>query len=64
METEAAVTDAVETVAKNLPLNKTVIIASIAVTAGVVGTVVTLKLKDKVKARIAAMREDAESATI
>lgn len=63
MDTETTVTDAVETVASNLPANKTVIIVTAAVITTAAATVLAMKLKDKVKARIDAMRADAESQT-
>lgn len=53
METETAVTAAVETVAEGLTLNKTIIIAAGAALAGGVIAVVSVKFAAKLKARFA-----------
>ncbi len=56
METENAVTDAVETVATNLTLNKTVIIAAASLLTGAAVAYGVSKIQGKVKAKIAAAR--------
>jgi hypothetical protein len=51
INTDAAVETAVEAIATSLTLNKTVIIAGVATLVGVAGTIIGLKLKDKLVAR-------------
>lgn len=58
METEAAVTAAVETVAQNIQPNRTAIIAAASVTIGVVGTLAVLKVKRMIQARLDAVTAD------
>lgn len=59
MNSDAAVSDAVESISETLPNNKTVIIAVVAVTTGVIVTIVASKLQGKIKAKLADMREKA-----
>ncbi len=53
---ETVITDAVESISETIPSNKTVIIAAIAVTTGVVVTIAVSKLQVKVKAKLAERR--------
>ena len=61
LETETVVETAVEAAAESLTLNRTVIIAVAATLVGVGGTIVVLKLKDKIAARYAAVRAQLEN---
>lgn len=61
LETETAVTEAVEAVAETLTLNKTVVIAVAATLVGVGGTIAVIKLKDKLSARFAAAKAKIET---
>jgi hypothetical protein len=61
MDTETNVANAVETVAENLPSNRTAIIVTATAITAVGVTLLAVKLKKKIEARVAAMREDSDT---